>query len=99
MKNIFLSLSFLLATHSALACSNPEAQFIGTVINHREYTSYEVLVECFYNIKISSYQESGICGLEQNAVEAETFSDPTCSLKEGQQVSGYLSVKDGQIIF
>ena len=97
MKNLFLSLGLLVAANSALACSNPEAQFVGTVTNHQEYTSYEVLVECYYSVKFSEYKESGVCALDEQEASKAVFFDATCSLKDGDQVSGYLVVKDGEI--
>lgn len=99
MKNLFLSLGFLLTAHSALACSNPEAQFEGVVTNHQEYTSYEVIIECYYNIKFTDYKTSGVCGLDEQAAKTAEFFDAKCSLKDGDLISGYLVLdQDGQIV-
>jgi hypothetical protein len=94
MKNLFLSLGLLIAAHNALACSNPEAQFIGKVVNHQESAAQG----CTYNIDFSLYNESGVCPLDLQDAARTTFVDAACSLENGKTVSGYLVVKDDQIV-
>ena len=91
MKNVILGLALvsMSAMSSAFACS-PEAQFIGKV----RYVS----ANCTYSIDFTFYNESRVCPLSIMDAEGARFEDKTCSLKEGELVSGYLVIKDNKIV-
>lgn len=90
MKNVILGLALIssAAMSSAYACSAPEAQFIGIVKN--------ATAECTYEIEFTMYNPSMVCPLSID--EALTvYTDKSCTLKNGDQVSGVLVVKDGNL--
>lgn len=83
-------LSFLVfASSSAFAC-DPEAQFIGNVSEYDHAT-------CTYRIRYTFFHHSTLCPLDRAEASTWTFEDNTCSLKEGDRISGYL-VKEGDFI-
>lgn len=91
MKTLLIAMTIFLSVNSAFACSNPEAQFIGNV---SEYNSSE----CSYKIEFSRYNESMICPLSSEEAASTVFVDKSCSLKNGDMVSGYLIVSEGKIV-
>jgi hypothetical protein len=98
MKNLFFAMAFSLSSYSAVACSNPEAQFTGVVTSVEKYETYHYITECFYKVKFTDFKASSVCPLDEEVAVAAEFSNPTCDLKEGAQVSGYLVVKNGEVI-
>lgn len=97
MKNLVLAIGFLFSAGSALAC-NPEAQFIGTVTEYSKDRLDQNVIECSFKIEFNDYKESGVCPLSYSDAATTRFADTSCSLKNGDQVSGYLIVKDGQVV-
>ncbi len=98
MKTIFLALAFLVSAQSVLACSNPEAQFIGKVTEYKKVGIDQYNYDCSFKIDFTSYQASGVCPLDSVEASQTEFIDTQCSLKNGDEVSGYLVVKNGQIV-
>ncbi len=97
MKNLVLAIGFLFSAGTALAC-NPEAQFIGKVTEYSKDHLDQNVVECSFKIKFTDYKESIVCPLSFYEAEETRFVDTSCGLKNDDQVSGYLIVKDGQIV-
>lgn len=89
MKIALIVFTFVLSTHAALACSNPEAQFQGVVTDYNN---------CSFKIRFTEYKESILCALDIEEAAYTTFNDASCSLKNNDQVSGYLIVKDGKVV-
>lgn len=89
MKLALMTFAFVLNTHAALACTNPEAQYTGVVTD---------VVNCTFKIKFKTYNPSMTCGLDIEEAVATTFNDVSCSLKEKDQVAGYLVIKDGLVV-
>lgn len=91
MNNIVLGLAliFMSAMSSAFACS-PEAQFIGKVT--------DVEADCTYSINFTLYNESGVCPLSIDEALATRFENRSCTLKNGDVVSGYLIIKDERVV-
>lgn len=101
MKNMILTMALFSSTliTSAFACDRPEAQFIGTVKNVSVQLGSESTKVCFYEIEFSSFNSSIVCPLDINDVYSEKFLDQSCSLKNGDFVSGYMSLVNGEIVF
>ncbi len=80
-------------------CTQNEAQFFGNVINHEKHRIDQQQFECTYEISLTQFQPSGVCPLQDADVYNVKFSDESCSLKNGQELSGILvqSIKDGVI--
>ncbi len=97
MKNLFLAIGFLFSIGSALAC-NPEAQFIGKVTEYKKERIDQNMFDCSFKISFTDYKESGVCPLAYADAVVTEFVDATCSLKNGNDISGYLIVKDNQIV-
>ena len=97
MKNLVFAIGFLFNAGVALACS-PEAQFIGTVTEYKKERVDQNIFDCSYKINFRDYRASGVCPLDYSAAAETTFIDESCSLKDNDFVSGYLIVKDGQIV-
>lgn len=96
MKNMILAIALVLSSviASAFACERPEAQFMGTVKNVSEISEV-----CFYEIEFSRFDSSVVCPLDISEVYSEKFQDSSCSLKDGDFVSGYMSLVNGKIVF
>ncbi len=97
MKNLVIAIGFLFSAGAALAC-NPEAQFIGKVTEYSKERLDQNVIECSFKINFTDYKESGVCPLSYYEASETRFADTSCSLKNGDQVSGYLIVKDGQVV-
>ena len=89
MKIALIVSAFVLSTHAALSCTNPEAQFIGVVTDYNN---------CSFKIKFTDYRASSVCALDAEEAASTTFNDVSCSLKDNDQLSGYLIVEDGKVI-
>ena len=89
MKIALIVSAFVLSANAALACTNPEAQFMGVVTDYNN---------CSFKIKFIDYRESAVCGLDEEEAASTTFNDVSCSLKDNDQVSGYLIVEDGKVV-
>ncbi len=98
MKVILFAVAFLVSAQSVLACSNPEAQFIGKVTEYKKVGVDQYLYDCSFKIDFTSYQASGVCPLDSAEASNTEFVDANCELKNGDEVSGYLVVKNGQIV-
>lgn len=94
MKSFFLTLAVALSaqTASAAFCPKPEAQFRG-VISEVQSTN-----ECTFKIAFTDYAESEVCPLDVSLASSTKFSDPTCSLTVGTELSGYLIIKNGAVV-
>lgn len=97
MKNLVIAIGFLFSAGAALAC-NPEAQFIGKVTEYSKDRLDQNVIECSFKIDFTDYKESGVCPLSYGEASEARFADTSCSLKNGDEVSGYLIVKDGQVV-
>jgi hypothetical protein len=89
MKIALIVSAFVLSANAALACTKPEAQFIGVVTDYNN---------CSFKIKFTDYKESMACALDIEEAASTTFNDASCSLKDNDQVSGYLVVQDGKVV-
>lgn len=99
MKNLVLTLALTLsAANTMAACSNPEAQFVGVVSETKKSEYYQVLEQCFFKIQFTDYKASGVCPLDEATATEAWYEDATCNLHHGSSVSGYLVVKDGEIV-
>lgn len=98
MKNIVFAFAFLMGAHNALACSNPEAQFIGKVVNVKKIGIDQYNYDCTYNIEFTNYTASGVCPLDEVEASQTVFTDESCNLKNGDEISGYLIVKNDQVV-
>lgn len=94
MKSLMLTLAIALSaqTASAAYCAKPEAQFRG-VVSEVESTN-----GCSFKIAFAEYAESEVCGLDISLASSTKYSDPTCSLSVGTEISGYLVVKNGVVV-
>ena len=90
MKKMFLAFVLIIGAQAVLACSNPEAQFIGKVV---EYGS-----DCSFKIDFTRFNPSMICGLSESEASLTKFQDKSCQLKDGDEVSGYLIMQDNQVV-
>jgi hypothetical protein len=97
MKQIFLSILALISFKAA-ACETPEAEFIGEIKNHTEIQRSESIVECSFEIQFSTYKASEVCPLDPVEVVRYQFPDSTCSLKDGDPVSGVLARRGSFIV-
>src|SRR4051812_7030092 len=82
---------------SAPAPCQEEAQFIGKVRSHRPEAADQSM--CSFKIDFSMYNESMVCPLNSGESSDTTFYDSGCSLKDGDQVSGYLVKKWGVVLW
>lgn len=103
MKKLMLGLTVIAAaaSFSANACdfgAQPEAQYIGKVKNFAQVQKSESLVECTYQIEFTRFDSSMVCPLDIDEVYSETFQDYSCSLKNGDQVSGYMARINDRIV-
>ncbi len=92
MKALFAALVLISAVHANAACEG-EAQFIGTVANHKQVVDKGIVTHCTFNINFSLYNESMVCPLSNG--EVGTQIDKACSLKNGDSVPGGPLVKKG----
>lgn len=91
MKNIILGLALTsTALFSTAQACQQEAQFIGTVTN--------VSADCSYKIDFSMYNVSMVCPLGIDEALMTRFKDASCTLKNGDQVSGILINLNDQIV-
>lgn len=97
MKNLVLAIGFLFSAGAALAC-NPEAQFIGKVTEYKKVRFDQNMFDCSFKINYTDYRTSMVCPLSESEASTTEFVDASCSLKDGDAVSGYLVVQDGQIV-
>lgn len=89
MKIALIVSAFILSSQVTLACTSPEAQFMGVVTDYNN---------CSFKIKFTEYRASSVCGLDVEEAASTTFNDVSCSLKDNDQVSGYLIVEDGKVV-
>lgn len=82
----FILCAGVLFSLSSFACENQEAQFIGKVKSQPH---------CTFQIEYSMFNSSYVCPLVIGEVSGETFSDASCSLKNGDQISGIMHKIDG----
>ena len=91
MKTLLFALAFMVSVQSVFACSNPEAQFIGKVRDHKKVAIDQNAYDCSFKIDFKSYQPSIICSLDSFDASQAIYADPSCGLKNGDEVSGYLT--------
>lgn len=92
------ALSLISVSSFALECRSLDAQYIGKVKEYRVVEKSESTKECFYKIEFSMFNSSYICPLDIDEVYSFEFQDQSCSLKNGDQVSGIVSNLDGKIV-
>lgn len=100
MKSLIALIAFgALFSVNAFECKQNEAQFIGTVKDLRVVRIDQGIRDCFYKIEFSSYQVHGLCPLDEGKAASAELADYDCSmsLKNGQDISGYLVEKDGNV--
>ncbi|MBC7712447.1 MAG: hypothetical protein H7177_03865 [Rhizobacter sp.] len=81
MKNAILVLA-LFSSVTAIACQQ-EAQFIGKVTNYSK-------TDCSYDINFSMFNSSYVCPLDIDEAGPARLTDKSCSLKNGDPISGVL---------
>lgn len=91
MKKLVLALFVTVGSVAAQASCLQEAQFIGLVKNYSEVKKGESVKECFYQIEYTMFNSSMVCPLSIDEVYSHVFQDPSCSLKDGTQVSGIMN--------
>jgi hypothetical protein len=94
MKQFIMIAVFSLSSF-ALACPHQEGQFIGTVKNYQKVGVDQYLYDCSFEVELSYFRPSFVCPLHPGEVSAFRIEDTQCSLKEGEQISGVLVLKDG----
>lgn len=97
MKKLVLAMGILFSVGSALAC-NPEAQFIGKVTEYRKIRVDQNVFDCSFKIQFTDFKPSMVCPLDYADADVTNFVDESCSLKNGDFVSGYLVIKGDQIV-
>ena len=100
MKKLTLGLTLVitaLLSAPSYSCQQ-EAQFIGKVKNWGEIQRSESTSECFYEIEYTMFNSSLVCPLDIDEVGGERFQDFDCNLKNGDQVSGYMSRVNDRIV-
>ncbi len=91
MKTLMLATALFLSVNTTNACSNPEAQFIGKVADYNAQ-------DCSFKVDFTMYNESIVCPLNSGEASETSFVDKSCSLKNGDFISGYLILVDGKIV-
>jgi hypothetical protein len=100
VMKLLLFCMFVLTTTGALAdqpACQEEAQFIGSVRNHQQQTADGSM--CSFQMDFSQYNESMVCGLNDADASTALFFDAGCTMKDGDQVSGYLVKKWGVVLW
>ena len=97
MKNL-ICIATLIFAAQAFSCEQYEAEFIGKVKNQVSIARSESITECFYEVEYSLFNASYICPLDIDVVSTNKFQDYNCSLKNGDQVSGVLVLKNNVLI-
>ncbi|MGZ5280530.1 MAG: hypothetical protein ACXWC9_11330 [Pseudobdellovibrionaceae bacterium] len=96
MKTLILSFAALLISFSVQAsseCTQEEAQFNGEIVDIQPVD--ENSSACTYRIEFSELTSSIACPMNEEHAWLSRLDSATCSLKEGEAVSGYLIFKDG----
>lgn len=94
----FLMTLVLMSSVSALACETQEAQFIGRVKNASTAYLTDAAPICSYEIEYSVFNPSSVCPLDIDAVAGFQFSDSSCTLRNGDAVSGVLVQKGEDVV-
>lgn len=91
-----IALFSLAFSYSIFACTQ-EAQFIGTVVSHRVKSNNE----CVFQVEgYRWFGPSYVCPLVPGEVSGYQFSDATCSLKNGDEISGvFIKTGDEIVIY
>ena len=96
MKTLILA-SALVISSAVFACDQQEAQFIGKVRNYSVVQNGNSRI-CTFEIDYSMFNYSQVCPLDEGEVAGIRFSDSSCSMKDGDQVSGIM-VKKGDSVY
>jgi hypothetical protein len=88
---MFLLLALFVLPLGAGACDWPQAQFIGRVKKHSITQRSESIVECGYQIEFLRFDSSEVCPLVIGEVTGYEFTDPSCTMTNGQPISGMLT--------
>ena len=91
MKKL-LSLTMVVLSFNTMACLSYDLEFIGVVRN--VLTQGDV---CTYQVTSTQYWENSECPLSPGEVDSALLVDSTCSLKNGDKISGIAS-KKGEVI-
>ena len=101
MKSLVIAL-LTVSSFSAFAfdCKQNEAQFIGKVAEYKKEHIDQYIFDCSYKIEFSRFDSSIVCPLDISEVYDVRFEDTNCSLKNGDDVSGYLvqDLKTGSVV-
>jgi len=81
----------------AMACELQEAQFIAKVKYHYDVQMDEVNRECFFNLEFVQLNPSAECPLDSDDVSSAEFWDYACKYENGDQLSGVIGEKNGQV--
>jgi hypothetical protein len=90
MKSLMLVAVSFLSLSTFADCTQLDAQYIGTVVEHSKVRVDQNVFECQYKISYSQFNSSYICPLDIDEVSSFKFEDKNCALKNGDFVSGYM---------
>lgn len=87
---------FLMTLASASwGCPQQEGQFFGIVRDHQNLKQSQGSSRCSFELELTSFQSSFVCPLFPGEVSTLRIEDPQCQLREGDQLSGILVLKNG----
>lgn len=101
MKAMISAMVLLVSSSSvyAYSCTQNEAQFMGTVKELRVVKIDQGIRDCYYKINFLDYRLHGLCPLHESVAANTELLDSDCSmgLENGQDISGYLVEKNGEV--
>lgn len=93
LLTICLLVSFL--SQASEQCPLEVAQFAGTVIDQQ--MAADGSGACSYRISFSKFTSSSVCLMDDQFARVTRLKSDKCRISEGQEVSGYLIYKDGEL--
>lgn len=97
MKALIVSTVALFVSLSASAsyeCSQEEAQIRGTVVDRQPVENSSA---CTYRIEYTEFTSSAACPMNEEHAWLSRLTSESCQVNEGDEVSGYLVFKQGQL--
>jgi len=91
MKTLLLIMALYLNMNTTNACSKPEAQFIGNIVDYNNK-------DCSFKVDFTMFNESIVCPLNSGEASDARFVDKTCSFKNGDLISGFLIIVDEKVV-
>lgn len=97
MKTLMVSAVALVVSISASAsyeCSQEEAQIRGYVVDVQPVENSKA---CTYRIEYTEFTSSAACPMNEEHAYLSRLTAESCLVNEGDEVSGYLVYKNGQL--